>query len=173
VRLLPARLMVCFMLGKALFSPAPYREVLRTLAGTARHDACGWGSWHVPDKAAVFRARQRLGDQPFQRLLARAGPGVATPATPGAFWRGWRLMVIDGTTVEAAGTPAGYPLTRVVTLIESGTHVVAGAAVDACRVQEREPAARLARLPPRALRLLPARCKARVQATVSGSARQT
>jgi hypothetical protein len=161
VRLLPARLMVYFMLGKALFSPAPYREVLRTLAEPARHDACGWGSWHVPDKAAIFRARQRLGDQPFRRLLARAGPGVATEATPGAFWRGWRLMVIDGTTVEAADTPAnaaglgrprrkkgrgpaGYPLARVVALIESGTHVVVDAAVDAYRVQERELAARLA-----------------------------
>ncbi len=162
VRLLPARLMVYFMLGKALFSPAPYREVLRTLAEPARHDACGWGSWHVPDKAAVFRARQRLGDQPFQRLLARAGPGVATAATPGAFWRGWRLMVIDGTTVEAADTsanaaglgrprrrkghgPAGYPLARVETLIESGTHVVVDAEAGAYRVHERDLAARLAR----------------------------
>jgi len=162
VRLLPARLMMYFVLARALLSPEPYREVLRTLAEAARRDEQGWGSWHVPDKAAIFRARDRLGDEPFRRLLARAGPGVATEATPGAFWRGWRLMVIDGTTVEAADTPSnaaglgrqrpkkgrgppGYPLARVVTLIESGTHAVIDAETGAYRIQERELARALAR----------------------------
>jgi hypothetical protein len=104
MRLLPARLMVYFLLAKALFSPAPYREVLRTLAQAARCQQ-GRGSWHVPDKAAIFRARQRLGTEPRAELPAQVGP-VATQATPGACWRRWRLMVLDGTTVEVADTPA-------------------------------------------------------------------
>jgi hypothetical protein len=97
----------------------------------------------VPDKAAIFRARRRLGAEPVRELLAQVGP-VATEATPGAFWRGWRLMVVDGTTVEAADTPANdaefgrprnqrgkpvaYPMARVTVLAESGTHVVVDAA---------------------------------------------
>ena len=104
VRLPPARLMVSLLPAKALVSPAPYREVLRTLAEAARR-AGDWGTWHLPDKAAIFRARQRIGIAPFRELLAPVGP-VATEATPGAFWGNWRLMVIDGTTVEAADTPA-------------------------------------------------------------------
>jgi hypothetical protein len=162
VRLLPARLMVYFMLGKALFSPDPYREVLRKLAEPLRHDASGWGDWHIPDKAAVFRARKHLGVEPFRELLAQVGPGVASEATPGAFWRGWRLMVIDGTTVAAADTPAneeafgrirtvegkgaaGYPLAHLVALIECGTHVVVDAEVGAYRTAERDLAAPLGR----------------------------
>ena len=142
VRLLPTRLMVYFVLGRALFSPDPYREVLRELADAAR-GADGWDGWRVPDKAAIFRARRRLGAEPVRELLAQVGP-VATEATPGAFWRGWRLMVVDGTTVEAADTPANdaefgrprnqrgkpvaYPMARVTVLAESGTHVVVDAA---------------------------------------------
>jgi hypothetical protein len=160
MRLLPARLMVYFLLAKALFSPAPYREVLRTLAQTARCQE-GWGSWHVPDKAAIFRARQRLGTEPLAELLAQVGP-VATQATPGAFWRRWRLMVLDGTTVEVADTPAndqawgrptptrghgpsGYPQVRVMALIESGTHVIVDAEIGSLNTGEHRLTPALAR----------------------------
>jgi len=153
VRLLPSRLMVYFLLGKALFSPAPYREVLRTLAEADRHSQQGWDGWHVPDKAAIFRARQRLGVEPFRQLLAQVGSGVATQATPGAFWRTWHLMVLDGTTVEVADTvandkelgrpgptrghnPAGYPQARLMALIESGTHAVIDAEIGSFATSE-------------------------------------
>ncbi|MFJ2630318.1 IS4 family transposase, partial [Streptomyces sp. NPDC087532] len=161
VRLLPARLMVYFMLGKALFSPDPYREVLRKLAEPARRKG-GWGGWRIPDKAAVFRARKNLGAGPLRELLAQVEPGVATEATPGAYWRGLRLMAVDGTMLEVADTPAneerfgrpraraghgpsGYPLARVVALIESGTHVVTDAEIGGFRTSERDLAAALAR----------------------------
>jgi hypothetical protein len=160
VRLLPARLMVYFLLGKALFSPDPYREVLRKLAEPARREG-GWGGWRIPDKAAIFRARKNLGVAPLRELLAQVGHGVADEATPGAFWRGLRLMAIDGTTLEVADTaaneealgrptartggPSGYPLARVVALIESGTHVVTDAAVGHYRSSERDLTAELAR----------------------------
>jgi hypothetical protein len=160
VRLLPPRLMVYFLLARALFCPEPYREVLRTLTEAARRDE-GWGSWRVPDKAAVFRARERLGAEPFRELLVHAGAAVSDEQTPGAFWRGLRLMAIDGTTLAAADSPAnsaglgrprsapgrgptGYPLARVVVLVEAGTHVVADAAVDGYGVKERVLAERLA-----------------------------
>jgi Insertion element 4 transposase N-terminal/Transposase DDE domain len=159
-RLLPARLMVYFLLTKALFSPAPYREVLRTLLEATRRQS-GWDSWHVPDKAAIFRARQRLGTEPLAELLAQVGP-VATQATPGAFWRRWRLMAIDGTTVEVADTPAndkawgrptptrghgpaGYPQAHVMALIESGTHVIVDAELGSLATGEHQLTPALAR----------------------------
>ncbi|MFC5956010.1 transposase domain-containing protein [Streptomyces pratens] len=86
-RLLPDRLMVYFMLGKALFSPYPYPEALRKLAEPARRQG-GWGGWRIPDKTAVSRARKNLGAGPLRKLLAQVEPGVATEPTPGAYWRG-------------------------------------------------------------------------------------
>ncbi|GAA0325270.1 hypothetical protein GCM10010302_75460 [Streptomyces polychromogenes] len=70
-------------------------------------------------------------------------------------------MAIDGTTLQAADTkaneaglgrlrtkggkgPTGYPLTRVMVLVESGTHVVCDAAVDSYRFKEHILAERLA-----------------------------
>ncbi|MEU2874684.1 transposase domain-containing protein [Streptomyces olivoreticuli] len=79
LRLLPARLMVYFLLGRALFSPDPYREVLRKISGSPVR---------LPDKATLFRARQRLGCEVLRALLIQAGSGVAAEDTPGAFWRG-------------------------------------------------------------------------------------
>ncbi|WP_373431992.1 transposase domain-containing protein [Streptomyces canus] len=64
-RLLPPRLTGYFVLARALFCPEPCHEVLRLLAEPARHED-GWGSWRVPDKAAVFRARRKLGVEPFR-----------------------------------------------------------------------------------------------------------
>ncbi|MGW6710085.1 transposase domain-containing protein [Streptomyces sp. NPDC054956] len=160
VRLLPPRLMVYFVLARALFSGEPYREVLRTLAEAVRRED-GWGAWRIPDKAAVFRARQNLGVEVLRELLVHAGAAVADKRTPGAFWRGFRLMAIDGTTLQAADTeaneaglgrlrtkagkgPTGYPLARVMVLVESGTHVVCDATVDSYRAKERVLAERLA-----------------------------
>ncbi|MGW1365281.1 IS4 family transposase [Streptomyces chartreusis] len=158
-RLLPARLMVYFMLGRALFCPDPYREVLRKLAHPLRSVA-GWDGWRVPDKAAVFRARLRLGEEPLKELLAQVGP-VADEATPGSFWRGLRLMVVDGTVLETADTQANaaffgrprnrpgqtvaYPQLRVAALIESGTHVIVDAEIGTYHTGEVELSQRLVR----------------------------
>jgi hypothetical protein len=58
-RLLPARAVVYYVLGLALFSQASYEEVMRTLV-----DGLSWQSgwrrpWQVPSKAALFQARRR------------------------------------------------------------------------------------------------------------------
>ena len=86
--LLPARLVVCFVLGLALFSPAPYLEVLRVegLRGASR---CG--VWRMPAKSSLFRARDRLGSEPLRVLFAATAHPLAEETTPGAFWRGLRL----------------------------------------------------------------------------------
>ena len=66
---------------------------------------------------------------------------IATPATKGAWYGGWRLVSIDGSTLdvpdekgnnEAFGRPgasrgeSAYPQIRFVSLVENGTHVLFG-----------------------------------------------
>ncbi|MEU5703683.1 transposase domain-containing protein [Streptomyces aurantiacus] len=104
-RLLPARLVVYFVLGLALFSPAPYLEVMRHLVAGLR-GLGQLGEWHVPAKSSLFRARQRLGSEPLQVLFAATAKPMATESTPGAFWRGLRLLAVDGTCWDVADTGA-------------------------------------------------------------------
>lgn len=62
-RLLPARVMVYYMLALCLFFEDAYEEVLRKLVnglrflGTWRED-----DWHVPTDGAISQARNRLGE---------------------------------------------------------------------------------------------------------------
>src|SRR5687767_11416426 len=78
-------------------------------------------------------------------LLRRGCVPLATPATPGAFYRGWRLVGVDGTTLDAADTAdnaaalgrpgrsrgegSAFPQLRLVALGECGTHAVFAAAL--------------------------------------------
>jgi hypothetical protein len=152
-RLLPARAVVYYVLGLALFSQASYEEVMRHLVeGLAW--ASGWArAWNVPTKAALSRARARLGPEPLQALFGAVAAPLATPATKGAWYRGWRLMSLDGTCVDVADTPANdatfgrpgtgrgtglgaFPQVRLVGLAECGTHALVEVAVGPCTSSE-------------------------------------
>jgi len=146
-RELPAHVMTYDVLALALYSPAPYGEVLRTLLEGARWLAGPDTVAHVPGRSGLSQARTRLGAAPRRQLFARLVHPVATPATPGAFSRVWRLVSLDGTTLDVADTKANartfgrprasagvhhqsaYPQMRLVGLTETGTHVVCAAAL--------------------------------------------
>jgi hypothetical protein len=151
-RLLPARLVVYFVLGLALFSPAPYLDVMRHLVEGLRGLGL-LGNWRIPAKSSLFRARQRLGPEPLRVLFAATAKPMGTEATPGAFWRGLRLLATDGTCWDVAdsaaneaafgrpGNPRGsdkssFPQVRMACLIEAGTHLVLDAEVAGCRTGE-------------------------------------
>ena len=140
-RLLPARVVVYYVLAMCLFFGQGYEEVARLLTeglGWAR----GWrGSWQVPTTAAITRARVKLGPEPVKALFAAVCRPVAGPGTVGAFYRGWRLVAVDGTTfdlpdtvsnVDFFGRPGStrgsgkgaYPQARVVAVAECGTHAI-------------------------------------------------
>jgi hypothetical protein len=155
---LPARAVVYYVLGLALFSQASYEEVMRTLV-----DGLSWQSgwrrpWQVPSKAALFQARRRLGPEPLQRLFEQIAVPLATPSTAGAFYRDWRLVSIDGTCLDVADTAANaeafgrpgsgrgsgsgaFPQLRVVGLAECGTHALVSAAIGPQRSSEQTLAA--------------------------------
>ncbi|MEU4493823.1 IS4 family transposase [Streptomyces sp. NPDC023998] len=160
-RLLPARLVVYFVLGLALFSPAPYLEVMRHLVEGLRSQGL-LGAWHVPAKSSLFRARQRLGSEPLRVLFATTAKPMATEATPGAFWRGLRLLAVDGTCWDVADTAAdeaafdrpgsgrgtggsAFPQVRMAALVELGSHAVLDAELAGCRTGEVTLVARLPR----------------------------
>ncbi|WP_319752121.1 IS4 family transposase [Streptomyces sp. AK02-04a] len=152
-RLLPARLVVYFVLvALALFSSAPYLEVMRHLVEGLRGSGL-LGNWRVPAKSSLFRARQRLGSEPLRVLFATTAKPMATEATPGAFWRGLRLLAVDGTCWDVAdsetnetafGRPgsgrgsgrSAFPQVRMAALVEIGSHAVLDAELAGCRTGE-------------------------------------
>lgn len=152
-RLLPARVVVYYVLGLALFSQASYEEVMRELTEGLSW-ASGWAqSWNVPTKAALFKARKRLGPEPVKALFEQVAAPLAVPQTRGAWYRSWRLMSIDGTVLDVADTTqnaeefgrpgsgrgegaGAFPQARVVGLAECGTHALTAAAVGACTTGE-------------------------------------
>jgi len=101
---LPAHVMAYYVIARALYSPAPYGEVLRTLLEGARWLAGPDATAHVPGRSGISQARTRLGEAPLRELFARVVHPVATPATLGAFYRRWRTVGLDGTTLDVADT---------------------------------------------------------------------
>lgn len=151
-RLLPAHLVVYYVLAMTLFPQAGYEEVLRSLT-----EGLAWGTgwtteWAVPSQAAISKARARLGRAPLAELFARACRPLATPATKGAFYRGLRTVSLDGTTLDVADTAAhaahfgrpgsgrgegaAFPQLRMVALAECGTHAMFAATMGPCAVGE-------------------------------------
>jgi hypothetical protein len=88
-RLLPARVVVYFVLALALYSHAAYEEVMRCLveglgwAVRARRGRRTWPYWHVMGASALAEARERLGPEPLRVLFAEAARPLATKATRG------------------------------------------------------------------------------------------
>ena len=151
-RLLPAHLTVYYVLAMTLFSSAGYEEVMRSLTEGLTWTSDGEQEYAVPSQVAITKARTRLGPKPLQELFDRACVPLATPATRGAFYRHWRLVSLDGTTIDVADTEANaevfgragtgrgdgsaFPQLRIVALGECGTHAVIAARMDSYAVGE-------------------------------------
>ncbi|HJU01982.1 MAG TPA: IS4 family transposase [Actinomycetes bacterium] len=158
-RLLPARLVVYYVLALALFAGIAYEEVLRCLVEALRgapwwpNPREPWRSWHIPAKSALVQARARLGAEPLRMLFEQAAQPLATEQTQGGWYRGRRLVALDGTCLDVADTPANqaafgrpgtgrgqgvgaFPQVRLVALVECGTHAITKVAIGPCTVGE-------------------------------------
>jgi len=158
-RLLPAHLTVYYVLAMTLFSSSGYEEVMRSLTEGLTWTSDGEDEYELPSQVAITKARARLGPKPLELLFARACVPLATRSTKGAFYRDWRLVSIDGTTIDVADTPANaevlgragtgrgdgsaFPQLRIVALGECGTHAVIAAVMDSYAVVEQTLAKRL------------------------------
>jgi hypothetical protein len=138
---LPAHVMVYYVIALALYMGSSLREVLRCLLDGLR---ALWGpaAVKVAGKSAISQARRRLGEEPLRQLYERLVRPIATPATRGAWYRTWRLVSLDGSTLDVADSaaneagfgrpgsgrgPGAFPQLRLVSLLENGTHVLFGA----------------------------------------------
>jgi hypothetical protein len=148
-RLLPASMMVYYIIALGLFVGVGCREVLRRLL-----DGAMWiwpNEVRVATESAITQARQRLGSEPIEALYEQVVTPIAKKVTRGAWYRLWRVVSLDGfildvaesdENVKAFGRPgasrgkSAYPQTRVVGFLENGTHVFFGAEMDRCDVGE-------------------------------------
>jgi Insertion element 4 transposase N-terminal/Transposase DDE domain len=138
---LPAHVVVYYVIALALYMQSSYREVLRCLLEGIQWLTDPTAALKVAGKSGISQARTRLGSEPVRQLHdAIVGP-IAVASTRGAWYRGWRLVSIDGSTMDVAdeqgnqrafGRPAAsrgqsaYPQVRFVSLVEGGTHVLFG-----------------------------------------------
>ena len=89
----------------ALYAQSSYGEVLRGLLEGVRWLRLGGAELAVATKSAVTRARVRLGAAPVRVLFERLARPFATPGVPGAWYRGCRLVSLDGTTLDLPDAP--------------------------------------------------------------------
>ena len=106
-RLLPAWLTVYFSLALALFMDMGAGRVMRKMAGVLAWAELGVVV-PVPSEEALSNARARLGPAPLRLLFEKAAGPLARPGMAGAFWRGLRLVSLDGTTLDAQDTGANW-----------------------------------------------------------------
>ena len=148
---LPAQVVVYYVIALALFMRSSYREVLRCLLEGIQWLRDPSANLKVAGKSGISQARTRLGWEPLRRLHDELVQPIAVPATKGAWYRQWRLVSLDGSTLDVAdeqanedafGRPAAsrghsaYPQIRFVSLVENGTHVLFGSQMDACGTGE-------------------------------------
>jgi hypothetical protein len=138
-RSLPAHVVVYYVIALALYMQVSYREVLRCLL-----EGLAWLQGpHQPPRVAgnsgISQARTRLGVEPLAELHDEVVRPLAKRSTKGAWYRRWRLISLDGSSLDVAdeqrnrvafGRPgasrgaSAFPQLRFVSLLENGTHVL-------------------------------------------------
>lgn len=148
---LPAHVVVYYVIALALYMQSSYREVLRCLLEGILWLRDPSARVRVAGKSGISQARTRLGWEPLRQLHDELVQPIAVRGTCGAWYRGWRLVSLDGSTLEVAdekvneeafGRPgasrgaSAYPQIRFVSLVENGTHVLFGSQMDSYRTGE-------------------------------------
>ena len=138
---LPGHVTVFYVIALALYMQSSYREVLRCLLEGIQWLAGPAASIGVTGSSGISQARTRLGWEPLRHLHDEVVKPIAVTATKGAWYRSWRLVSLDGSTLdiadekgndEAFGRPgasrgkSAFPQIRFVSLVENGTHVLFG-----------------------------------------------
>ncbi|MBV8362358.1 MAG: IS4 family transposase, partial [Deltaproteobacteria bacterium] len=95
----------------------------------------------VTGKSGISQARSRLGWEPVKQLHDEVVAPIALKQTRGAWYQNWKLVSLDGSTLDVADTKenreafgrpgasrgsSAYPQIRFVSLVETGTQVLFG-----------------------------------------------
>jgi hypothetical protein len=157
-RLLPAPAVVYYVMALALWREAPLEEVLRVVCEGLQWLGGGEAGAVQASKSAISQARTRLGAQVMRELAERVLRPLAGAGAPGAWYRGLRIMALDGSCMDVADEAANaeyfgypgasrgqsaFPQVRVLGLVECGTHVVTAAGLAPYGQSEQAMAAQL------------------------------
>lgn len=148
---LPAHVVVYYVLALSLFMQSSSREALRCRL----LEGLQWLKLGAPisiaGKSGISQARSRLGSAVMRHLHDTLVGPVAGSTNKGAWYRDWRLVSLDGSTLDIAdesdndaafGRPgaghgeAAFPQIRFVSLVENGTHVLFGSQMSGCGTSE-------------------------------------
>jgi hypothetical protein len=138
VRDLPAEVLVYYVIALGLFMAVSTGEVLRCLV-----EGLQWLGGQSPlklaGKAAISQARSRLGAAPLKALWQQSVQLLGLQEQAGCFYRGLRLVAIDGSTLDVPDTEenrayfgrqkssrgqAAFPQLRFVSLCECGPRAI-------------------------------------------------
>jgi hypothetical protein len=149
---LPAHVVVYYVVALALYMQSSYREVLRCLLEGVQWLMGPRAIIKVAGKSGISQARSRLGWAPIRKLHDVIVRPIAVESTKGAWYKKWRLVSLDGSTLDVADekenekafgrSPGGrgtsaFPQLRFVSLVENGTHVLFGTRMDAVNIGEK------------------------------------
>jgi Insertion element 4 transposase N-terminal/Transposase DDE domain len=153
IRRFPAVAGVYYTMALSLYPEAAYEEVFSVVA-----QGLAWarGSQQPPpvSKSSISALRSRMGSAPLRDLIRTSCLPLADGVRqPQAFYKGLRLMAMDGSRLELAdevdvatafGRPgsrtgvAGYPQAQCVVLVECSTHAIVAAELGPYRGDEWE-----------------------------------
>jgi len=171
IRRLPATTVVWLVIAIGIWTDLDLPALFRQVAGTLRSLLLVMSADPPPCKAALSQARTRLGACCLRQLFVRTAAPIAVDRTRGAFYKGLRLMAIDGVTFDIPDTPGnvaafgrpktrrngepvdgGYPQIHAIFLCETGTHLIVEAFVKRAKKSEYPMAGSLLRkVPPHSL----------------------
>ncbi|MDP2815052.1 MAG: IS4 family transposase [Rectinemataceae bacterium] len=138
---LPAHVVIYYVIALSLYMNSSYREVLRCLMEGIRWLLGPDAAVKVAGKSGISQARTRLGWETLKELHDEIVQPIALKSTKGAWYSRWRLVSLDGSTLDVAdqkenenafGRSTGgrgssaFPQLRFVSLVENGTHVLFG-----------------------------------------------
>jgi hypothetical protein len=101
---LPAHVVVYYVIALALCMRSFYREVLRCLLEGVQWLLDPSATVKVAGKSGISQARSRLGIEPLKKLYETLVTPIAEKQTRGAWYRPWRLVSLDGSTLDVADT---------------------------------------------------------------------
>lgn len=148
---LPNHVVVYFVMMLALFRDVSHTEVLRCVFEGIQW-LFGPKQLEITGKSGISQARTRVGWEPLRRLFHNVAVPLAGPDSKGSFYRGHRVVALDGTLFNVADTPendqtferptghgreAPNPQARMVSLVECGTHAFLRAEIGGYRESER------------------------------------
>lgn len=153
LRSFPAVVVTYYCIALSLYPEAAYEEVFAAVSQGLAWAAGATEPTRIAS-ASISVARSKIGAAPLQDLVRRCCVPMAEPRFhPDAFYRGLRLVAIDGSNFELPdeadnvacfGRPgsrtgvAGYPQARCAVLVECTTHAILAANLGPYRTGEWE-----------------------------------